>query len=103
MDICGFRHHIMVEDASDGTFRVTIESDCPNVQMYDEMLGYVESEELTRLNDTRVIRLADAAGLTPTCLVPMAVLNACWVEAGLMSKNLACKSEPLRIIFHRGS
>jgi hypothetical protein len=39
--------------------------------------------------------------LTPTCLVPAAVMNACWLENDMISKNLARKMGKMEIIFDK--
>ncbi|AKB44794.1 hypothetical protein MSVAZ_2525 [Methanosarcina vacuolata Z-761] len=41
------------------------------------------------------------APLTPTCLVPAAVMNACWLENGMISKNLAREMGKMEIIFDK--
>jgi hypothetical protein len=45
------------------------------------------------------MRMATESGLTPTCLVPVAVYNACWMEQGLISKNLAMQRPSICIEF----
>ena len=99
MTLCDYLIDITVNDNGDGTVSVSIESDCDNVQEYARRLTAVDVEELTRLDGTAIIRTADEAGLTPTCLVPMAVLNACWLEMGLISKTFAATKPPLSIEF----
>ena len=39
--------------------------------------------------------------LTPTCLVPATVMNACWLENGMISKNLAREMGKMEIIFDK--
>lgn len=41
------------------------------------------------------------APLTPTCLVPAAIMNACWLENDLISKNLARRMGKMEIIFDK--
>jgi hypothetical protein len=41
------------------------------------------------------------APLTPTFLVPAEVMNACWLENGMISKNLARKMGKMEITFDK--
>lgn len=66
-----------------------ISSDCKSVQHYAEVLGDVGMDELLDIKGSRIMDLASEVGLTATCLVPVAVYNACWIEKGMISKRLA--------------
>lgn len=41
------------------------------------------------------------APLTPTCFVPATVMNACWLENGMISKRLASNLGKIEIIFDK--
>ena len=55
--------------------------------------------DLMDLEGSLIMRMATETGLTPTCLVPVAVYNACWMEQGLISKNLAMQRRSICIEF----
>jgi hypothetical protein len=46
-----------------------------------------------------ILKKAEEARLTTTCLVPTAVFNCCWVEMDLISRNLALDKKALCIRF----
>jgi hypothetical protein len=96
MTLCSYEIVITAEDLGNGTVSLDIRSDCEEVQRYAAMLGDVAIEELDDL-DSRIMRTAAQAGLTATCLVPSAVYNACWLEVGMISKNLARGKGPVSI------
>ena len=51
------------------------------------------------MRGSRILTEAEGGVLTPTCLVPIAVFNVCWVEAGMISKRLAIKEGQISIQF----
>ena len=55
--------------------------------------------DLMDLEGSQIMKMASESGLTPTCLVPVAVYNACWMEHGMISKNLAMKKRTICIEF----
>jgi len=43
--------------------------------------------------------LASEVGLTATCLIPVAIYNACWIEKGMISRRLALDKGHACIVF----
>lgn len=97
--ICDNETIIIVNDLREGKVAIEIESDCPNIMRFAEMLTEADMRDLTDFEDNRILDLAAQAGLTTTCLVPAAVFNCAWVELGMMSKRLAMKKSPLCVHF----
>jgi hypothetical protein len=97
--ICSHQTTVRAIDRGDGTVGVEIESDCDSVQEYADLLRSVDMKDLTEWEGSKVLEMAGKAGLTTTCLVPTAVFNCCWVELGMISKNLAMAKGPLCIHF----
>jgi len=97
--ICAHKTTVVARDKGDGTVEIDIESDCPNVARYARLLRSANMDDLVEWKDNRLIQLASDAGLTPTCLVPTAVFNCCWMELGMISKRLALDQGPLCIRF----
>jgi hypothetical protein len=90
--VCGLVSVIEARSPDGMQVIVSIESDCPRVQAFAGKWANRTGcatldafEELLRasLIDTTPARLASDQGLHPTCLVPVAVLKAAEVAAGL--------------------
>ncbi|MFP4170280.1 MAG: DUF6951 family protein [Methanomassiliicoccales archaeon] len=99
MTLCSHETTIRAEGRQDGIIDVTIESTCEDVRRYAGMIDKLSVEDYSELRGSKIIEAAADACLTPTCLVPSGVYNACWAEAGMISKNLAEKVDPLCIRF----
>lgn len=98
-NICSHRTVIEVTDKGNGNMAVRIDTDCSSVRAYAEMLPELLTNDYADWEGSRILDFAAKAGLTTTCLVPVALINACWVESGMMSKRLALKEGPLCIRF----
>ena len=99
MTLCSHETTIWTEGREDGSVEVSIESTCEEVRRYAGMLGLLSIEDYSELRNSIILEAAADACLTPTCLVPSGVYNACWAETGMISKNLARKVDPLCIRF----
>jgi hypothetical protein len=97
--ICSHETTVRATDKGDGTVDIEIVSDCKSIQTYAELLKSADTKDLTEWSGSRVLEMAEKAGLTTTCLVPTAVFNCCWVEVGMISKSLAKDKSPLCIHF----
>ncbi|HIH76260.1 MAG TPA: hypothetical protein HA343_02950 [Methanomassiliicoccales archaeon] len=97
--ICSHETWVTAEMDGEDRLKVRIESDCSNVMNYAERLGRVTMDDINEQRGSRILTAAEDGILTPTCLVPIAVMNACWVEAGMISKRLAIKEGPISIHF----
>ncbi|MDH7508304.1 MAG: hypothetical protein QHH00_02755 [Methanomassiliicoccales archaeon] len=93
MALCSHETTIEVEDKNDGTVSVHIKSSCNHVKEYAKLLTEVKLDDLYEMKGSKILELATEARLTPTCLVPVGVFNACWLEVGMISKNLV-KTRP---------
>ncbi|NLX46702.1 MAG: hypothetical protein GXY70_00805 [Euryarchaeota archaeon] len=97
--ICSHDIWITAEMEGEDRLNVRIESDCSNVMDYAERLGTVTMDDISEMRGSRILTEAEGGVLTPTCLVPIAVFNVCWVEAGMISKRLAIKEGQISIQF----
>ena len=92
MRFCGFEHRMTVTQNADGNLDVEIESPCEHVRDFAQNLGKtitladVTEREGSRLFDPEVVK-----PLTLTCLAPNGVLNAAWLELGMLSQRTARK------------
>ena len=94
MPICPNRTIIETENCDDGSVKIRIESTCSHVIEYGEALKDVDLTDMTSLSDSKIMKLAEQSHITPTCMVPVGVYNACWLEAGMISKT-AAKASPV--------
>lgn len=96
--LCGFETVVTVTKQGQST-RVRLESGCSKIKDYGGKLSEVKKEDLYRAETSQIFSRARETRLTPTCIVPVAVMNACWIENQLISKNLALSNKELKIIF----
>jgi len=89
MRVCGKVHLIEVVMLPDGNFEVKAETKCDNVKEFVEMIKTLSIVDLTDKANSKVWESVKHSRMSATCLVPAAVLCAAWMEAGLLSKNLA--------------
>jgi len=88
MRTCGKKHRITVTMNQEGNFDVNVESDCFKVVAFGENLKYVTMEDITDFDNTRLNKREIRGDMSPPCLAPIAVLNAAWIEAGMLSRSL---------------
>jgi len=99
MRLCRHETEIEAKDRGDGVLDITITSECKDIQYFAKLISSLGPEDYTDIKASKVYDLASQAKLTPTCLIPAALFNACWIEAGMISKNLAKKEEHICIHF----
>ena len=102
MNVCKKTHKITVKQRDDGTFSLHIASDCPEVKDYGKMLGdTLTMEDLTDMHNSKIFSFDNCERVTMTCLAPNGVINAAWIEAGLISKKLAKEAVQNTVNFER--
>jgi hypothetical protein len=87
---CDKTHRVSVNMCDNGDLNLHIESDCDHVMQYAENIGPVIT--MTDVTDRCSSRIFDEnvqEPLTMTCLAPIAILDAAWLELGMMSVNRA--------------
>lgn len=90
MNMCGFTHRITVTMKEDGDLDVHIVSPCEHVREFAKNLGRTISVgDVTDRNGSRVFDHEVLQPLTLTCLAPKGVIDAAWLELGMMSKSRA--------------
>ncbi len=95
---CGYKSIITV--TKDGkTIKVHMASPCQQIQKYAENLEEVEMKDLYQMEGSRIMKAATMSRVSPSCIVPVAIMNACWIECGMNSKNLALQKKELKITF----
>jgi hypothetical protein len=73
--------------------RIHMTTDCDHVKKYSELLGdTISIMDCMDYRTSRVFSDDIRLGLSLPCLVPSAVMNAAWMEAGMLSKSIAKKA-----------
>lgn len=94
--ICGFTHRIS-GDFDGKSIIIDIDTPCENIKKMSHM--EIPMMETLDIKNNFVIDKAKEVQCTPICLVPAGVLHVCRMETGMLSKNLAKKSERVSIEF----
>ena len=89
MRTCGKTHRISVVMNQEGNFDVKVESDCHKVSLFGENLRYLTMEDIVDYDSSRLHKREIRGDMSPPCLVPIAVMDAAWIEAGMLSRSLA--------------
>lgn len=90
MNTCNKTHKITVSARDDGDMDVRILTNCSHVQEYADRLTKISFSDITDRHGCKILDPEVAAPLSMTCLVPSGVLDAAWIEAGMLSGSL-CK------------
>ncbi len=89
MRVCSKVHVIEVSATPDGEYEVRAQTECDHVKEFVQMVGKLSISDLTDKSSSKVWEAVKTSHMSATCLVPAAIMNAAWMEAGLLSKNLA--------------
>ncbi len=88
MRTCSHKHKITVSMRDDGMMDVKIASDCPNIQEYARRLTEISAEDAMDFSRSKVNDPTVRETVSATCLCPLGVVNAAWMEMGMLSKSL---------------
>ena len=87
--ICDKKAFITAMKISTNKINILIESDCNQIKRLGQNFKEITMKDAClSFDENPVFMLSKKYGVTTTCLVPCAIINAVWVEAGLISKNL---------------
>ncbi len=90
MNFCKKTHKITVKMKDDGNLSLHVATDCPEVKYYAECLGdTITMEDITSIPTSKILCPENLEKVTMTCLAPNGIINAAWLETGMMSKRLA--------------
>jgi len=100
MTVCDKVHTIEVAQDASGNFIVKAETECDNVREFIDMLGALSITDLSDKMNSRIWECFKRARMSANCLVPAAVVDAGWMEAGMLSKSraLGCKSKSIEYV-----
>lgn len=97
--ICGHNTKVIATKTGKNT-HIHIDTDCEKLKKWGTDFE-METKDLMGGKGSILALKSDESPLTPTCFVPSTVLNACWLENGMISKNLAGKMGKMEIIFDK--
>ncbi len=90
MNFCGFTHRITVTAREDGDLDVHIVSPCEHVRDFARNLGRtITIADVTDRDGSRIFDHEVLKPLTLTCLAPKGVVDAAWLELGMLSTSRA--------------
>lgn len=90
MAFCDKTHKITVKLKEDGDMSVRITTDCVNIKNYAKNLGdTLTVQDVTDWKGSKVYDEDVCAPASITCLVPTGVINAAWLELGMLSRSKA--------------
>lgn len=97
---CDKVHKISTTLRDDGDLDLKVESDCEHVMLYAQNIGStISMMDVTERDGSKVFDPTNQEPLTLTCLAPIAILDAAWLELGMMSKNRALQIKSDEISF----
>jgi hypothetical protein len=97
--ICG--HSTKVTATKDGkSTHVHVDTTCEKLKKWGTDFD-MEVKDLMGGPENILAQKTNRAPLTPTCFVPTTVMNACWLENGMISKRLASNLGKIEISFDK--
>lgn len=98
MRTCGKTSRISVTAREDGGCRVSISSDCPDVEEYARRIAVLSKDDCEGLWSGRIVDPDARSVLSDTCLCPMGVMYAVRLETGSLSAEKARAAHDNRIV-----
>ena len=98
---CGWKTRIVAEAGEKGMIKLEITSTCKNIQRFGEKFKEINIRDLAKPILVNPVYLAASGTVGPECIVPPAVINASWTEAGMIARSLL-KQYPTQILKYEG-
>ena len=93
---------MLFRSRDDGDLDVHIATDCDNIREYAEKLGNrLTVMDVTNWKGSRVYNEEICTSASATCLVPAGIMNASWLELGMLSKSRALEVQANCVRFVR--
>lgn len=101
MRFCERKSRITVTLRDDGDLDLHIDTDCDSVRAYCLNLGSIITiEDVTDKENSRILDPKITEPLTMTCMTPLGIINAAWLELGMLSRSRADKVGENTMVFH---
>lgn len=94
--ICGQNVESEVESfKEENSYRVKINSPCPQIQLFARKIEEMkwDTKQIYELSIHKMWLIAKSFGVKPFCPIPTAVMNAIWLEAGLIAESIALSTK----------
>lgn len=98
MNTCNKVHRIKVTAKDSENLNVSIDSNCKNVQEYAKKLTVLTMDDIINFTGSKVNLPEIRCSLSTPCLCPIGVIDAAWLEVGMLSKGLCAKIHSNEII-----
>ncbi|MHC1592461.1 MAG: DUF6951 family protein [Methermicoccaceae archaeon] len=92
--LCGYKVLISAQLTPQGRIKVEAETECKMVEKMVEKLPELTTTELRYVNAGSIYDLSAEARMHPNCLVQPAIIAACMIASGLISKEEAQNAPP---------
>lgn len=90
MKFCNKTHKITVKQKDDGDLSLHVATDCPEVREYVKKLGdTLTIDDITMPHTSKILDHDNLQMVTMTCLAPNGIINAAWLEMGMLSASRA--------------
>ncbi len=99
MTVCDKITKVCVSLRDDGDLDVKVRSNCDHVRQYANGLEVISIQDVTELGVSRLYEPERRAKASATCLVPSAIINAAWMELGMLSRSRAIECGNISIEF----
>ncbi|MFA5311878.1 MAG: hypothetical protein WC375_01010 [Methanomassiliicoccales archaeon] len=99
MNICDRITTIEVNASADGTYDVHVISPCAHVREFAKGLEKLTLTDIIDKKDGKVINRFREVKMSANCSVPAGLLNAAWLEAGMIAQSRARKEKGNEIEF----
>lgn len=94
MRICDRYIKVTANMRKDGDIDIEIESDCDAIRHFAESLKRVSIDDITNFETSTINRETVRGNMSMICLAPIAVYQAAWMEAGMLSRTIYSKTGP---------
>ncbi|MDO5853690.1 MAG: hypothetical protein Q4Q62_06555 [Thermoplasmata archaeon] len=100
MAVCDKTVKVTATAREDGDIDILIESNCSAVQHFAETLTKVTMDDIMNFETSTINKEEVRGNMSMICLAPIAVYQAAWMEAGMLSRNIYRKLGPITMDIH---
>lgn len=92
MRICDKYVEVTASARVDGGFDILVDSDCEALRSFAKNLTVISMDDIMNFETSRINREEVRGNMSMICLAPIAVYQAAWIEAGMMSRRIYSKT-----------
>jgi hypothetical protein len=98
---CGWKTRIVAELGRGGMIKLDITSTCTNIKRFGEKFKEISIRDLAKPILVNPVYIAASGTVGPECIVPPAVINTSWTEAGMIARSLL-RQFPTQVLRYEG-